>query len=115
MANSAYERFKALHEDRNIFVMPNAWDGASAVLLKQAGFSALGTTSLGIAYSLGRQDGRHAVSRKEAIANAVLLARLTHLPVNGDLQDGFGADPKDYADTVDAAVEAGLGGVGIED
>lgn len=95
--------------------MPNPWDGASAVLLKRAGFLALGTSSLALAFSLGRQDGRHAVSREEAIANAVLLARLTDLPVNGDLEDGFGPDAQDCAATVQAAIDAGLAGVGIED
>jgi len=111
----AYERFRALHERPQAFVMPNAWDGASAVVLKRAGFEALGSTSLGLALSLGRQDGRHAVSRDEAIAHAALLAKIGGLPVNGDLEDGFGASPEDCARTVDAAVEAGLAGLGIED
>jgi 2-methylisocitrate lyase-like PEP mutase family enzyme len=114
-ATSAYERFRALHLGPEAFVMPNAWDGASAVLLKRAGFPALGSTSLGFAYSLGRQDGRHAVSRNEAIAHAALLARLTDLPVNADLEDGFGPDSEDCATTVTAAIGAGLAGVGIED
>jgi 2-methylisocitrate lyase-like PEP mutase family enzyme len=95
--------------------MPNAWDGASAVLLARAGFEALGTTSLGLAFSLGRQDGRRAVSRDEAIAHAAFLAGVSGLPVNGDLEDGFGADPQDCAATVRAAIESGLAGVGIED
>jgi 2-methylisocitrate lyase-like PEP mutase family enzyme len=112
---SPYERFRALHERTEAFIMPNAWDGASALLLKRAGFLALGSSSLAIAFSLGRQDGRHAVSRQEAIANAVLLGRLTDLPVNGDLEDGFGADPQECAATVQAAIDAGLAGVGIED
>lgn len=115
MALSAYERFRALHERPEAFVMPNAWDGASAVLLKRAGFEALGSTSLGLAYSLGRQDGRHAVSRDDAIAHAALLTRLTDLPVNGDLEDGFGPNPQDCAATVRAAIDAGLAGLGIED
>jgi 2-methylisocitrate lyase-like PEP mutase family enzyme len=114
-ANSAYERFRALHERQTAFVMPNAWDGASAVLLARAGFEALGTTSLGLAFSLGRQDGRRAVSRDEAIAHAAFLAGVSGLPVNGDLEDGFGADPQDCAATVRAAIESGLAGVGIED
>lgn len=113
--SSAYERFRALHERREAFIMPNAWDGASAVILKRAGFEALGSTSLGLAFSLGRQDGRHAVSRDEAIAHAVLLSRLTDLPVNGDLEDGYGATPDDCAATVNAAADAGLAGLGIED
>ena len=95
--------------------MPNAWDGASAALLKRAGFEALGSTSLGLACSLGRQDGRHAVSRADAIAHAALLGRVSGLPVNGDLEDGFGPDPEDCAETVRAAIAAGLAGLGIED
>jgi 2-methylisocitrate lyase-like PEP mutase family enzyme len=112
---AAYERFRALHEGTEAFVMPNAWDGASAVLLKRAGFEALGSTSLGLAFSLGRQDGRHAVSREEAIAHAAMLARISELPVNGDLEDGFGALPEDCAATVRASIHAGLAGLGIED
>jgi 2-methylisocitrate lyase-like PEP mutase family enzyme len=114
-ATSAYERFRALHERREAFVMPNAWDGASAALLARAGFEALGTTSLGLAFSLGRQDGCRAVTRDEAVAHAALLARVSGLPVNGDLEDGFGADPEDCAATVRAAIESGLAGLGIED
>ena len=33
-----YQRFRALHQRPGAFIMPNAWDGASAVLLKRAGF-----------------------------------------------------------------------------
>jgi 2-methylisocitrate lyase-like PEP mutase family enzyme len=110
-----YERFRALHEGPQAFVMPNPWDGGSAALLKRAGFLALGSTSFGLALSLGRRDGRHAVSRDEAIANAALLASVTDLPVNGDLEDGYGAEPEDCAATVRAAIDADLAGVGIED
>ncbi len=112
---SAYERFRELHKRPRAFIMPNAWDGASAVLLKRAGFEALGTSSIAIAFALGRQDGRHAVSREVAVSNASLLADLTGLPINGDLEDGFGPDPEDCALTVRAAIEAGLAGLGIED
>ena len=114
-AAAAYERFRALHERQGAFVMPNAWDGGSAVLLKDAGFEALGTTSFAIAAAMGRQDGSRAVSRADAIANGALLARLTGLPINGDLEDGYGASPEDCAATVAAAIEGGLAGLGIED
>ena len=110
-----YERFRALHERPGGFIMPNPWDGASALLTKDAGFEALGTSSAAIALSLGRMDGRHAVSRDEHLANARLLIRVTGLPVNGDLEDGFGPEPSDVEATVEAAIEAGLAGVGIED
>lgn len=111
----AYERFKTLHEGSEAFVMPNAWDGTSAALLKQAGFQALGSTSAAIAFAMGKPDGARAVSREEALANAALLAEVSGLPINGDLEDGFGPDPEDCAATVEAAIAAGLAGLGIED
>lgn len=111
----AYEDFRSLHERGRAFVMPNAWDAASAALLAREGFEALGSTSLGLALSLGRQDGSRAVTRDEAVAHAAMLARASGLPVNGDLEDGFGAAPEECALTVRAAIEGGLAGLGIED
>jgi 2-methylisocitrate lyase-like PEP mutase family enzyme len=110
-----YERFRALHERKGGFIMPNAWDGVSALLLKQAGFEALGTSSAALAAALGRLDGRHAVSREEHLANAQLIGGITDLPVNGDFEDGYGESPGDVAATVQIAIERGLAGIGIED
>jgi len=112
---NTYETFLQLHQGKEAFIMPNAWDGASAGLLKRAGFRALGSSSAAIALGMGRQDGRHAVSLEEAIDNAKLLHRASGLPINGDLEDGFGPSPDDCVRTVQAAIDAGLGGVGIED
>jgi 2-methylisocitrate lyase-like PEP mutase family enzyme len=110
-----YERFRALHERKGGFIMPNAWDGTSALLLKAAGFEAIGTSSAAIASALGRLDGRHTISRKEHISNAELLGTLTDLPINGDFEDGYGATPADVAATVEIAIAAGLAGIGVED
>ncbi|MFF1570435.1 isocitrate lyase/phosphoenolpyruvate mutase family protein [Streptomyces sp. NPDC058293] len=37
------------------------------------------------------------------------------MPVNGDFEDGYGDTPEDVAATVEAAVESGLAGIGVED
>ena len=110
-----YRKFLALHGQEGGFIMPNAWDGLSALILKNAGFAALGTSSAALAASLGRLDGRHSVSRQEHLAHAKLLTELTDLPVNGDFEDGYGDTPQDVAATVEAAIGAGLAGLGIED
>ncbi|OHV35975.1 MULTISPECIES: isocitrate lyase/PEP mutase family protein [Pseudofrankia] len=110
-----YERFLALHTRPGGLVMPNAWDGLSALLLADAGFEAIGTSSVALAATLGRLDGRHAVSRQEHLDHAALLARLTGLPINGDFEDGYGQTPSDVAATVEAAIDAGIAGIGIED
>jgi 2-methylisocitrate lyase-like PEP mutase family enzyme len=110
-----YEQFMALHTRGGGLVMPNAWDGLSALMLADAGFEAIATSSAAIAATLGRLDGRHQVTREEHLEHARLLGRLTGLPVNGDFEDGYGDTPEDVAATVEAAVESGLAGIGVED
>lgn len=110
-----YERFWALHVRPGGFIMPNPWDATSALLLAEAGFEAIGTSSAALALSLGRMDGHHAVTREQHLEHARLLGQISGLPVNGDLEDGFGPEPSDVEATVEAAIAAGLAGVGIED
>ncbi|WP_427893755.1 isocitrate lyase/PEP mutase family protein [Kribbella sp. GL6] len=110
--------FRELHTGR--FVMPNAWDAGSAVLLAAAGFPAIATTSAGIAFSLAKgdhtlPDGAPAVSRDEMFARVREITAAVDVPVNGDLEDGYGADPSRVAETIGAAREAGLAGGNIED
>ncbi len=95
--------------------MANCWDSLSALIAKDLSFQAIGSSSLAIAFAAGKEDGAHAISRDDAIANAALMARATGLPVNGDLEDGFGSSPDDCTATVEAAIAAGLAGLGIED
>ena len=49
-------KFRDLHLSGNTFIMANAWNPGSAVLLEEAGFSAIGTTSAGIAFSRALPD-----------------------------------------------------------
>ncbi|WP_262412763.1 isocitrate lyase/PEP mutase family protein [Actinacidiphila acidipaludis] len=104
-----------LHTRAGGVVMPNAWDGLSALVLADAGFEAIGTSSAALAATLGRFDGRHRITREEHLEHARLLGRVTGLPVNGDFEDGYGLTSEDVATTVEAAVASGLAGIGIED
>ena len=110
-----YEQFLALHQQPIAFVMPNPWDALSALIFKQAGFAALATSSAAFAATLGRHDGRHAVSVAEHAAHAKLLIEVAGLPLNGDFEDGYGRTPEDVAATVETAIATGLAGIGIED
>ncbi|WP_234329509.1 MULTISPECIES: isocitrate lyase/PEP mutase family protein [unclassified Streptomyces] len=105
----------ALHTRDGGLVMPNAWDGLSALMLADAGFEAIGTSSAAFAATLGRSDGRHNITPGEHLEHARLFGRLTGLPINGDFEDGYGDTPEDVAATVEAAVASGLAGIGIED
>jgi 2-methylisocitrate lyase-like PEP mutase family enzyme len=112
--------FRGLHAGPGGFVMPNAWDAGSAIILAEAGFAAIATTSAGIAFSLGKgdhtlPDGAPSVSRDQMFQRIRQITCASGVPVNGDLEDGYGEQPEAVAETIQLAVEAGLAGGNIED
>lgn len=107
--------FRDLHHGDKAFVMPNAWDAGSALLLAHLGFEALATTSAGYAFSVGKRDSFAGLSRDELLENAKLMAQSCNLPISGDLEDGFGAKPETCSETIVMAVDVGLIGGSIED
>ena len=110
------ERFRVLHAGPGTFVIPNPWDAGTARILTTLGFSALATTSAGLAFALGRPDGAGLVTRDEALANARAIVDATDLPVAADLENGYGDAPEAAAETIRLAGEvAGLVGGSIED
>ena len=107
--------FQALHERPGCFVIPNAWDAGTTRLLTGLGFEAIGTTSAGLAFSLGRRDGEGGISREETLANARAIVAATHLPVSADLENGFDRRPEGVAETIRLAAGIGLVSGLIED
>jgi len=117
---TAAEKFNALHKAKPGFIMPNAWDAGSAILLASEGFAAIGTTSAGIAFALGKPDyqvadARLAVSREQMFERMREIVAAVRLPVNGDLEAGYGDTPEAVADTIRMAIDIGLAGGNIED
>jgi 2-methylisocitrate lyase-like PEP mutase family enzyme len=78
-------------------------------------FEALATTSAGFAFSLGKPDAEGAIGRDETLENARTIVEATDLPVSADLENGFGDDPADCAETIALGAQAGLVGGSIED
>ena len=119
-AEAKRRAFKALHTAPRGFVMPNAWDAGSAAIIAAEGFAAIATTSAGVAFSMARQDYQVGapelgLGREVMLARCAQIARATALPVNGDLEAGFGDAPEDVAETIRMAIGAGLAGGNIED
>jgi 2-methylisocitrate lyase-like PEP mutase family enzyme len=106
--------FRSLHERPGAFVIPNPWDAGTAILLAGLGFEALATTSAGLAFALGRRDAG-GITREEAIANVRAIAQATPLPVSADLENCYADDPREAAQTLVLAAEAGAVGGSIED
>ncbi len=108
-----HQQFTDLHQ-AGCFVMPNPWDIGSAKLMAAKGAVALATTSAGHAFTLGKPDMGH-VTRDQALLHAAEIVAATPLPVNGDLENGYGDAPETVAETIYLAGEAGLSGASIED
>lgn len=106
--------FRQLHGS-GTFIMPNAWDAGSARLLAAAGFQALGTTSAGVNFSHGRPDGARGMPPDVILADYAEIAAAVDLPVSGDLENGYGADPEAVAATIRRSVAGGMVGGSIED
>ncbi len=106
--------FRKLHLQGDILVIANAWDAGSARIFEQAGFPALGTTSGGIAYSLGIPDGQK-IARDDMLQAITRIAHRVNIPVTADIEAGYADKPSDLADTIIRLASTGAVGLNLED
>ncbi len=110
--SDAARAFHALHQQG--FILPNAWDAGSARVLEQAGFPAIGTTSAGIAHARGKVDGQ-SMTREDMCREVRAMIEAVGVPVNADIEAGYGDAPEEVALTVREFVAAGAVGLNLED
>jgi len=108
-------RFRSMHDESSLFVMPCAWDVFSALLFEKIGFSCIGTTSGGVNWVRGRKDYIYSTPAQEMLDAYGEIAQSTSLPVSGDLENGYGESPGAVIDTVRGAIAVGMVGGSIED
>lgn len=84
-------------------------------MAQHAGAQALGTTSGGHAYSIGRCDAAGELSRGESIERAAAICAAVDIPVSVDAENGWGHEPEDVAETIRLLMECGAAGASIED
>jgi 2-methylisocitrate lyase-like PEP mutase family enzyme len=107
------QRFRELNLAGRL-LLPNAWDAASARVFEAVGFSAIGTTSAGIANARGLPDGQR-IGRDAMVREIASIVAAVDQPVSADIEAGYGDAPADVADTVIAVLDVGAVGVNIED
>jgi 2-methylisocitrate lyase-like PEP mutase family enzyme len=106
-------RFRDLNRAGRL-LLPNAWDAASARVFEEAGFSAIGTTSAGIAYAEGYRDGEQ-LGRDAMVRAVAKIVNAVSVPVTADVEAGYGSTVADIARTVDAVLDVGAVGINLED
>ncbi len=109
---AAFARMHA--RESGIIVLPNAWDVGSAVMIAEAGFPAIATTSSGIAFAHGFPDGGY-LGRDRMLRSVAAMTAAVAIPVTADLEFGYGLTPEDVGLTVLGALTAGAVGCNIED
>jgi len=95
------EKFKAMHENGSLFVMPCAWDAFSTLIFQNAGFSCIGTTSGGVNWVRGKKDYVYNIPKAVMLSAYGEIAQSTQLP--------------EVADTILKSIDVGLVGGSIED
>src|SRR5262252_3516283 len=94
-------KFRQLHAQRPL-VLPNVWDAASARVIEAAGAPAIATTSAGVSWALGRQDGQQ-LGRGEMLEVIRRIVQTVSVPVNADIESAYGTGSlEDVAVTVRA-------------
>ncbi|MDI1327355.1 MAG: isocitrate lyase/phosphoenolpyruvate mutase family protein [Brevundimonas sp.] len=106
--------FHDLHRS-GLLILPNAWDGGSAALMRAKGAKAIATTSAGVAWALGWPDG-DALPVDRVVQVCVDVVRAAQgLPVSIDFEGGYSDDPAAVAAQAKRLVGAGAAGINIED
>ncbi len=106
--------FHALHHD-GLLILPNAWDGGSAALMRSLGARAVATTSAGVAWALGWPDGDALPVERVVQATRDVVRAAQGLPVSVDFEGGYSDHPAEVAASARTVVEAGAQGINIED
>jgi 2-methylisocitrate lyase-like PEP mutase family enzyme len=109
------DTFRKLHFDptKTLF-LPNVWDVAGARLIESLGAKAVATTSAGVAWSLGYQDGGSMPPRLQARL-AQEIVQVVKIPVSVDFEAGYSDTPSNVAENLKPLADAGISGINIED
>ena len=113
--SSAAIRFKQLHESDNTFIMANAWDPGSAIILEEAGFACIGTTSAGIAYSHGVPDSEGKLPFDTALDETRRIVDAVSVPVSMDSENLYAESLDEVTPNMKRIVASGVAGASIED
>jgi len=106
------QAFHNLHQTP--FLLPNAWDAISSLILAGEEFPAVATTSGGVSWALGYADGEQA-PWPEVIKAIERITRVLRVPLSADVEAGYAETANEMRDHVRQVIEAGAVGFNIED
>jgi 2-methylisocitrate lyase-like PEP mutase family enzyme len=106
--------FRSLHNGKKLLVLPNAWDPGSARLMEKLGARAVATTSAGMAWAAGYQDGNN-MPPDVVTSITENVARVIKVPLTVDIEGGYSSSAKAVAELAGRLAAAGAVGINLED
>src|SRR6201985_2465770 len=106
-------RLRTLLQGETMVVAPGAYDGLTAKLVAQAGFSAVYMTGAGTSVSHGYPDFG-LLTMSEMVENAGRIVRAVNVPVIADADTGYGNELNVFR-TVQEYERRGVAAIHIED
>lgn len=99
---------------KETFILPEAWDVASARVLGELGFPVVGTSAEAISWVNGYTTQEY-IKLEELLMVAARIARRSTYPVNADLVGGLGQSTEQIRRAVQAAIAVGCSGIILSD
>src|SRR5260370_28877079 len=100
------EIFHCRQKQKDILILPNAWEAGSAKLIEDAGAKAIATSSAGVAWALGYPDGDVLPPRMLADLTAG-ITDVIRVPLSVDFEGGYTRDPSKVSENLKPIIEAG--------
>ena len=112
--SSTFEKFKGLHTNDELFLLPNAWDARSAIAFQECGYPAVATSSAAVANSLGYDDGEKMTLQDYLFVIRRIISSI-NVPLTVDIETGYGTTDEEIANNVLLLADLGVAGINIED
>lgn len=112
--SSSFQQFKALHQSNNLFLMPNIWNAKSALIFQEKQFTAIATSSVAVANSLGYGDGQKMPFSDYLFVVNRIISSVT-IPLSVDMEMGYGKSPEEIYVNILKLIDLGVIGINIED
>lgn len=103
-----------LHHGEDILLLLNTWDAGSSKIVENLGYKAIGTTSMGIAASLGYADSE-TIPFIEMVEAVKRITDKVNIPVSADIEAGYGSNIQTIVNNTRDMIYAGVVGINIED
>ena len=112
--SSNFQKFKQLHQQNDLLVLPNAWNAKSASIFEEKQFPAVATSSAAVAESLGYSDGE-GMPFTDYLLIIKRIVSAIRVPLTVDIEMGYGETNAEVYTNILKLVELGVAGINIED